>query len=83
LFPAEQGKSLASRADGIFRKDKFQGEALIDLRVTSGFAGAPGAGMVIVLTLRALELCTIGGGVGSDTGPNGFDGEARPYWEGA
>jgi len=33
--------------------------------------------MVIVLTLRAPELCQTGGGFGSDTGPKGFDGEAR------
>jgi hypothetical protein len=83
LFPAEQGKSLAKSPSDGFRKDKFQGEALIVLRDTSGSAGASGAGMGIVLTLRALELCTTGGGFGSDTGPNGFDDEARPYWEGA
>jgi hypothetical protein len=48
--------------------------------------------MVIVLTLRAPELCQTGGGFDSDAGPNGSDGEARscpfhggvcPYWEGA
>jgi hypothetical protein len=33
----------------------------------------------MVLTLRAPELCQTGGGFGSDTGPNGFDGEARSY----
>ena len=32
--------------------------------------------MVIVLTLRAPELCQTEGGFGSDIGPNGFDGEA-------
>jgi hypothetical protein len=79
----QAGWNFRKGQDGIFRKDNFQGEALIVLRVTSGSAGAPGAGMVIVLTLRALEVCTTGGGFGSDTGPNGFDGEARPYWEGA
>jgi len=35
--------------------------------------------MVIVLTLRAPELCQIGDGFGFDTGPNGFDGEAGSY----
>ena len=34
-----------------------------------------GAGMVIVLTLRAPSHA--GGGCGSDTGPDGFDGEAH------
>ena len=34
-----------------------------------------GAGMVIVLTLRAPDHA--GGGCGSDSGPDGFDGEAR------
>ena len=34
-----------------------------------------GAGMVIVWTLRAPGHA--GGGCGSDTGPDGFDGEAR------
>ena len=36
---------------------------------------ASGPGMVIVLTLRAPGHA--GGGCGSDSGPNGFDGEAR------
>ena len=34
-----------------------------------------GAGMVIVLTLRAPDHAA--GGCGSDTGPDGFNGEAR------
>jgi hypothetical protein len=35
--------------------------------------------MVTVLTLRAAEFCQIGGELGFDAGPNGFDGEARSY----
>ena len=35
--------------------------------------------MVTVLTLRAPELCQIGGELSFDAGPNGFDGEARSY----
>ena len=39
------------------------------------YSCAAGAGMVIVLTLRAPDHAA--GGCGSDTGPDGFDGEAR------
>ena len=42
------------------------------LRVTSGSAGVPGTGMVIVLTLRTLEFCTTGGGLVLTQGPVGL-----------